>query len=101
MAFAQDLFARFRQTFVAYAGDEALMQAGVSAAANVIVTDGEVAGAEFETALTGVPLLGARMSFEDHGEHASFLLHGVLLAVAVASDLHPIQPRLYTGHSRG
>ena len=30
------------------------MQAGVSAAANVIVAAGEVAGAEIETALTGV-----------------------------------------------
>ncbi|WCS24191.1 tellurite resistance TerB family protein [Methylobacterium sp. NMS14P] len=48
------LLTRFRQTVTAYAGDEALMQAGVSAAANVIVADGEVAGAEFETALTGV-----------------------------------------------
>ncbi|WP_267428574.1 tellurite resistance TerB family protein [Methylobacterium sp. GC_Met_2] len=54
MPFVQDLLARFRQTVTAYAGDEALMQAGVSAAANVIVADGEVAGEEFETALTGV-----------------------------------------------
>ncbi|MCJ2101187.1 Tellurite resistance protein TerB, partial [Methylobacterium sp. E-046] len=54
MPFVQDLLARFRQTVTAYAGDEVLMQAGVSAAANVIVADGEVAGAEFETALTGV-----------------------------------------------
>lgn len=48
------ILTRFRQTVTAYAGDEALMQAGVSAAANVIVADGEVAGEEFETALTGV-----------------------------------------------
>ncbi|MCJ2135082.1 tellurite resistance TerB family protein, partial [Methylobacterium sp. J-026] len=48
------LFTLFRQTVTAYAGDEALMQAGVSAAANVIVADGEVAGEEFESALTGV-----------------------------------------------
>ena len=54
MPFVQDLLARFRQTIAAYAGDETLMQAGVSAAANVIVSDGEVAGAEFDTALTGV-----------------------------------------------
>lgn len=54
MPFVQDILARFRQTVTAYAGDETLMQAGVSAAANVIVADGEVAGAEFETALTGV-----------------------------------------------
>ncbi|XYD11961.1 tellurite resistance TerB family protein (plasmid) [Methylobacterium sp. NMS12] len=52
MPFVQDILARFRQTVTAYAGDEALMQAGVSAAANVIVADGEVT--EFETALTGV-----------------------------------------------
>ncbi|MDP4026094.1 Tellurite resistance protein TerB [Methylobacterium sp. NEAU 140] len=49
-----DFLAHFARTVVAYAGDEALMQAGVSAAANVIVADGEVAGEEFETALAGV-----------------------------------------------
>lgn len=54
MPFVQDILARFRQTVTAYAGDETLMQAGVSAAANVIVADGEVAGEEFETALKGV-----------------------------------------------
>ena len=50
----KDLLARFGRTVTAYAGDEALMQAGVSAAANVIVADGEVAGDEFETALVGL-----------------------------------------------
>ena len=50
----KDLLARFGQTVTAYAGDEALMQAGISAAANVIVADGEVAGDEFETALVGL-----------------------------------------------
>lgn len=54
MPFIQDLLACFRQTVTAYAGDDALMQAGVSAAANVIVADGEVAGDELETAVTGV-----------------------------------------------
>lgn len=54
MPFIQDLLARFRQTVTAYAGDDALMQADVSAAANVIVADGEVADDELETALTGV-----------------------------------------------
>ena len=54
MPFVQDLLARFRQTVAAYAGDETLMQAGVSAAANIIVADGEVARTEFEIALTGV-----------------------------------------------
>lgn len=50
----KDLLARFGRTITAYAGDEALMQAGISAAANVIVADGEVAGDEFETALVGL-----------------------------------------------
>ncbi|MFC6742001.1 tellurite resistance TerB family protein [Methylobacterium tardum] len=54
MSLIHELLTHFRQTVTAYAGDEALMQAGVSAAANVIVADGEVAGAEFETALAGV-----------------------------------------------
>ncbi|MEH3145391.1 MAG: tellurite resistance TerB family protein [Methylobacterium frigidaeris] len=54
MGFVQDTFSRFRQTVAAYAGDEALMQAAVSASANVIVADGEVAGEEFETALAGM-----------------------------------------------
>lgn len=47
-------FARVARAAAAYAGDETLMQAAVSAAANVIVADGEVAGDEFDTALTGV-----------------------------------------------
>ncbi|MCJ2124085.1 Tellurite resistance protein TerB, partial [Methylobacterium sp. J-077] len=42
----KDLLTRFGRTVTAYAGDEALMQAGISAAANVIVADGEVAGDE-------------------------------------------------------
>ena len=50
----KDLLTRFGRTITAYAGDEALMQAGISAAANVIVADGEVAGDEFETALVGL-----------------------------------------------
>lgn len=54
MKFVQDLVARFRQTVTAYAGDEALMQAGISAAANVIVADGEVASEEFEAAVAGL-----------------------------------------------
>lgn len=54
MPLISDFFTRFARTVTAYAGDEALMQAGVSAAANVIVSDGEVAGEEFETALKGV-----------------------------------------------
>ena len=54
MSLLADFLARFAQTVTAYAGDEALMQAGVSAAANVIVADGEVAREEFETAVEGV-----------------------------------------------
>ncbi|MCJ2122054.1 Tellurite resistance protein TerB, partial [Methylobacterium sp. J-077] len=50
----KDLLNRFGRTVTAYAGDEALMQAGISAAANVIVADGEVAGDEFETTLVGL-----------------------------------------------
>ena len=54
MSILHTLLGRFRQTVAAYAGDETLMQAGVSATANVIVADGEVAGDEFETALVGM-----------------------------------------------
>ena len=54
MTFIHTLLGRFGQTISAYAGDEMLMQAGISAAANVIVADGEVAGDEFETALLGM-----------------------------------------------
>lgn len=54
MSFLHTLLGRFGQSVAAYAGDETLMQAGVSAAANVIVADGEVAGDEFETALVGM-----------------------------------------------
>ena len=50
----KDLLTSFGRTVTAYAGDEALMQAGISAVANVIVADGEVAGDEFETALVGL-----------------------------------------------
>ena len=42
------------ETTKAYAGDERLMQAFVSAAANIIVADAEVASEEFATALAGV-----------------------------------------------
>jgi len=50
----QDIVSRFSQTVTAYAGDKVLMQAMVSAAANVMVADGEVASAEFDTALAGL-----------------------------------------------
>ena len=54
MSLLRDLFGRLTTTVTAYAGDGVLMRAAVSAAANVIVADGEVAGAEFETALAGL-----------------------------------------------
>lgn len=54
MKLLHDLTTRFRQTIAAYAGDDALMQAGASASANVIVADGEVASDEFEMALAGL-----------------------------------------------
>lgn len=54
MNLVANFLARAVRAVTAYAGDETLMQAAVSAAANVIVADGEVAGEEFETALTGV-----------------------------------------------
>ncbi|KAB1071657.1 tellurite resistance TerB family protein [Methylobacterium planeticum] len=54
MGILQNVFSRFSQTIKAYTGDAPLMQAAVSAASNVIVADGEVAGEEFETALLGM-----------------------------------------------
>ena len=45
MSLLRDIFGRLTQAVTAYAGDKALMLAAVSAAANVIVADGEVAGA--------------------------------------------------------
>ncbi|RZK93405.1 MAG: Tellurite resistance protein TerB, partial [Methylobacterium sp.] len=50
----QDIVSRFSQTVTAYAGDKVLMQAMVSATANVMVADGEIASAEFDTALAGL-----------------------------------------------
>jgi tellurite resistance protein len=54
MGILQNVLDRFSQTVKAYTGDDVLMQAAVSAASNVIVADGEVAGDEFETALLGM-----------------------------------------------
>lgn len=50
----RDLLGQVGRTVTAYVGDKALMLAAVSAAANVIVADGEVAGQEFDTALHGL-----------------------------------------------
>ncbi len=50
----RDLLGQVSRTVTAYVGDRALMLAAVSAAANVIVADGEVAGPEFDAALHGL-----------------------------------------------
>jgi tellurite resistance protein len=54
MSFLRNLLGHFGRTVTAYAGDKALMLAAVSASANVIVADGEVAGQEFDAALHGL-----------------------------------------------
>lgn len=54
MSLLRDLFGHVGRTVTAYAGDRALMLAAVSAASNVIVADGEVAGQEFDVALQGL-----------------------------------------------
>jgi tellurite resistance protein len=54
MTLVDDLSARVARALGAHDGDEVLIQAAVCAAANVIVADGDVAGEEFQTALTDV-----------------------------------------------
>ncbi|SDM84884.1 hypothetical protein SAMN05216360_10423 [Methylobacterium phyllostachyos] len=54
MNLLRDLLGHVSRTVTAYVGDKALMLAAVSAAANVIVADGEVAGQEFDVALHGL-----------------------------------------------
>ena len=54
LAALQGACARVGQTVAAYVGDTVLMQAFVSAAANVMVADGAVAGEEFASALAGM-----------------------------------------------
>ena len=54
MSLLRDLLGQVSRTVTAYVGDRALMLAAVSAAANVIVADGEVAGQEFDVALHGL-----------------------------------------------
>ena len=54
MSLLRDLLGQVGRTVTAYAGDKALMLAAVSASANVIVADGEVAGPEFDVALHGL-----------------------------------------------
>lgn len=50
----QDFVGRFTQNVAAYLGDRALMEAAVSAAANVILADYEVDEEEIEVALAGM-----------------------------------------------
>jgi tellurite resistance protein len=54
MSLLRDIIGQVGRTVTAYAGDKALMLAAVSASANVIVADGEVAGREFDAALHGL-----------------------------------------------
>ena len=54
MSLLHSILSRFSRDLAAYAGDDDLMQAAVSAASNVIVADGEMSGEEFEAALAGM-----------------------------------------------
>jgi len=54
MGVFQDFVGRFSQTMGAYLGDRALMEAAVSASANVILADYEIDEEEIEVALAGM-----------------------------------------------
>lgn len=54
MGVFQDFVGRFSQTMTSYIGDRALMEAAVSAAANVILADYEIDEEEIEVALAGM-----------------------------------------------
>ena len=54
MSIFQDAILRFGRTIMSYAGDAVFLQAAVSAAANVIVADGDVAEEEIEKAIEGI-----------------------------------------------
>jgi tellurite resistance protein len=54
MSIFQDAILRFGRTIMSYAGDVLFLQAAVSAAANVIVADGDVAEEEIEAAILGI-----------------------------------------------
>ncbi|MGV7032904.1 tellurite resistance TerB family protein [Methylobacterium symbioticum] len=54
MSILQDAILRFGRTIMSYAGDAVFLQAAVSAAANVIVADGDIAEEEIESAITGM-----------------------------------------------
>ena len=55
MSIFQDAILRFGRTIMSYAGDAVFLQAAVSAAANVIVADGDVAEEEIESAISRHP----------------------------------------------
>ena len=54
MGFFQDALVRFNRVVMSYAGDTVFMQAAVSAAANVIVADGDTDDEEIEAALVSM-----------------------------------------------
>ena len=54
MGVFQDFVGRFAKTMTSYIGDRALMEAAVSAAANVILADYEIDEEEIEAALAGM-----------------------------------------------
>lgn len=54
MSILQDAILRFGRTIMSYAGDAVFLQASVSAAANVIVADGDIAEEEIESAIAGM-----------------------------------------------
>ena len=54
MSILQDAILRFGRTIMSYAGDAVFLQASVSAAANVIVADGDIAEEEIESAISGM-----------------------------------------------
>lgn len=54
MSILQDAILRFGRTIMSYAGDAVFLQASVSAAANVIVADGDIDEEEVESAISGM-----------------------------------------------
>ncbi|GJD78679.1 tellurite resistance TerB family protein [Methylobacterium gregans] len=54
MSILQDAILRFGRTIMSYAGDAVFLEAAVSAAANVIVADGDIAEEEVESAIAGM-----------------------------------------------
>ena len=54
MSIFQDAILRFGRTIMSYAGDALFLQAAVSAAANVIIADGDVDEEEIESAISGM-----------------------------------------------